>query len=99
MNIVVTGSSGYDLHYIPKGTFYPLFRFVLHPELTGWAYDSACGEQVYLVRGGDMEYPHSGIPYVLYETENAYVIAECYADDSAYTLQSVADSIDFTKFP
>ena len=96
---VVTGSSGYDLHYIPKGTFYPLFRFVLHPELKGWAYDSACGEQVYLVHGGDMEYPHSGIPYVLYETETAYVIAECYADDSAYTLQSVADSIDFTKFP
>ena len=96
---IVTGSSGYDLHYIPKGTFYPLFRFVLHPELTGWAYDTACGVQVYLVHGGDMEYPHSGIPYVLYETETAYVIAECYADDSAYTLQSVADDIDFTKFP
>lgn len=96
---VVTGSSGYDLHYIPKGSFYPLFRFVLHPELTGWAYDTACGEQVYLVHGGAMEYPHGGIPYVLYETDNAYVIAECYADDSAYTLQSVADDIDFSKFP
>ena len=96
---VVTGSSGYDLHYIPKGSFYPLFRFVLHPELTGWAYDTACGEQVYLVHGGAMEYPHAGIPYVLYETELGYVIVECYSDDSTYTLQSVADDIDFSKFP
>ncbi len=93
--------SGYtcDVHYIPKGTFYPLFRFVLHPELTGWAYDTACGEQVYLVHGGDMEYPHAGIPYVLYESELGYVIVEIYSNDDTYTLQAVANAIDFTKFP
>ena len=93
--------SGYtcDVHYIPKGTFYPLFRFVLHPDLTGWAYDTACGEQVYLVHGGDMEYPHAGIPYVLYESDLGYVIVEIYSNDDAYTLQAVADDIDFTKFP
>ncbi len=93
--------SGYtcDVHYIPKGTFYPLFRFVLHPELTGWAYDTACGEQVYLVHGGDMEYPHAGIPYVLYESDLGYVIVEILSNDETYTLQAVADDIDFTKFP
>ena len=88
-----------DLHYIPKGTFYPLFRFVLHPDLSGWAYDTVCGEQVYLVHGGDMEYPHAGIPYVLYESEQGYVIVEIFTNDETYTLQTVADDIDFTKFP
>lgn len=88
-----------DVHYIPKGTFYPLFRFVLHPDLNGWAYDTACGEQVYLVHGGDMEYPHAGIPYVLYESEQGYVIVEIFTNDETYTLQTVADDIDFTKFP
>ena len=88
-----------DVHYIPKGSFYPLFRFVLHPELTGWAYDTACGEQVYLVHGGEMEYPHAGIPYVLYESDLGYVIVEILSNDDTYTLQAVADDIDFTKFP
>ena len=72
---------------------------MLHPELTGWAYDTACGEQVYLVHGGDMEYPHAGIPYVLYESDLGYVIVEILSNDDTYTLQAVADDIDFTKFP
>ena len=97
-NLNLSGMSC-DVHYIPKGSFYPLFRFVLHPELNGWAYDTACGEQVYLVHGGDMKYPHAGIPYVLYESDLGYVIVEILSNDDTYTLQAVADDIDFTKFP
>lgn len=91
------GHSSYSLHYIPKGAFYPLFRFVLHPELEGWAYDAACGQQVYLVLGGEMAYPDTGFGYILYETDSAYLIVE--ADSDASRLQSIADDIDFTQFP
>lgn len=60
--------SGYGVHYIPKGAFYPLIQPVVNPELEGWAYDSACGEQVYIVPSGSNKYPVLSYCSIIYET-------------------------------
>ena len=90
--------SGYGVHYIPKGAFYPLIQPVVNPELEGWAYDSACGEQVYIVPGGPIDYPVLSYSSILYETDAAYVIVEVGGQGDAGSLQTVADDIDFTMF-
>lgn len=91
--------SGYYVHYIPKGCFYPAFHYVLHPDCRGWAYDTACGEQVYITLDGVMEYPVYPSNYILYETDTAYVIIQIEDGmNEAYRLELVADDIDFTKF-
>ena len=89
---------GYYVHYIPKGAFYPLIQPVVNPELEGWAYDSACGEQVYIVPGGPIDYPVLSYSSILYETDAAYVIVEVGGQGDAGSLQTVADDIDFTRF-
>ena len=87
------------VHYIPKGCFYPLMRYCLHPEMEGWAYDTACGEQVYITQAGEMVYPVGGYSTILYETDRAYVIAlNESGKNEPYYLELLADSIDFTKF-
>ena len=92
--------SGYYVHYIPKGCFYPTFHYVLHPDCRGWAYDAACGEQVYITLDGVTEYPVYPSNYILYETDTAYVIIQIEDGmNEAYRLELVADDIDFTKFP
>lgn len=90
--------SSYYVHYIPKGAFYPLIQPVVNPELEGWAYDSACGEQVYIVPGGPIDYPVLSYSSILYETDAAYVIVEVGGQGDAGSLQTVADDIDFTRF-
>ncbi len=90
--------SGYGLHYIPKGAFYPLIQPVVNPELEGWAYDSACGEQVYIVPSGPIDYPVLSYCSIIYETDSAYVIAYAPSGADAEYLQMVADDIDFTMF-
>lgn len=90
--------SGYGVHYIPKGAFYPLIQPVVNPELEGWAYDSACGEQVYIVPGGPIDYPVLSYSSILYETDKAYVIVEVSGPGDTGFLQLAADDIDFTMF-
>lgn len=90
--------SGYGVHYIPKGAFYPLIQPVVNPELEGWAYESACGEQVYIVPSGPNNYPVLSYCSIIYETDRAYVIAYAPGGADAGYLQMVADDIDFTMF-
>lgn len=90
--------SGYGVHYIPKGAFYPLIQPVVNPELEGWAYDSACGEQVYIVPSGPIDFPVLSYSSIIYETDSAYVIAYAPGGADAGYLQMVADDIDFTMF-
>ena len=88
-----------EVNYIPKGCFYPLMRYCLHPEAEGWAYDTACGEQVYITQAGEMVYPVGGYSTIIYETDLAYVIAlNESGQNEPYYLEMLADSIDFTKF-
>ena len=90
--------NSYHVHYIPKGAFYPLIQPVVNPELEGWAYDSACGEQVYIVPGGPIDYPVLSYSSILYETDKAYVIVEVSGPGDTGFLQLAADDIDFTMF-
>lgn len=92
-------TGGGELHYIPKGCFSPLVRFCLRPDMEGWAYNTACGEQVYIVQAGAIEYPVWDYSSIIYETDTAYVIiANNTGRNEAYFLEDMADSIDFTKF-
>lgn len=90
--------NSYHVHYIPKGAFYPLIQPVVNPELEGWVYDSACGEQVYIVPGGPIDYPVLSYSSILYETDKAYVIVEVSGPGDTGFLQMAADDIDFTMF-
>ncbi len=86
------------LHYIPKGTFYPLLRFALDEDGEAWTYESACGEQVSMAFGGEMEYPIFGYNYALYETDTAYVFLEFEEYMDAGKMEAAVDKIDFTVF-
>lgn len=95
--MIVYGAASYELGYIPKGSFFPGLRELLHPDAGGWAYETACGEQVYIALDGEMEYPRLPVPLALYETETAYVVLEFPGMTDAVTIQTLADNIDFTK--
>ncbi len=97
-SMIVYGSNSYELSYIPKGSFCPSLRGLLHPEAEGWAYDTACGEQISMTTDGSIEYPRLPAPAAVYETENAYVVLG-FMDANEATMQLCADNIDFTKFP
>ena len=97
-SMIVYGSNSYELSYIPKGSFCPSLRGLLHPEAEGWAYDTACGEQISMTTDGSIEYPRLPAPTAVYETENAYVVLG-FMDANEATMQLCADNIDFTKFP
>ncbi len=85
-----------DIYYIPKGDFFPLMPLFLTDEEKAWAYDTACGEQVFISVGGKAPYPLRSYSVILYETDNAYVLVS--AGGESYELEIAADSIDFTKF-
>lgn len=70
----------------------------MNPELEGWAYESACGEQVYIVPSGPNNYPVLSYCSIIYETDSAYVIAYAPGGADAGYLQMVADDISFTMF-
>lgn len=91
------GNGRFELTYIPKGCFCPVLRETLHPDAIGWAYDTACGEQVYICMDGEMVYPQFPSPVVLYETDSAYVVLSVYDNIDAARMQKYADIIDFTK--
>ena len=95
--MIVYGAASYELGYIPKGSFFPGLRELLHPDAGGWAYETASGEQVYIALDGEMEYPRLPVPLALYETETAYVVLEFPGMTDAVTIQTLADNIDFTK--
>ena len=94
---IFMGHASFELAYIPKGCFYPLL-VAPRAEGSGYAYDSACGEQVYIY-----SYVSSGYPtydaYIIYETDRAYVVATSLTGmpDLSY-IQNAADIIDFTMF-
>jgi len=93
------GHGSYTLHYMPKGCFYPLLRYFLTTDDTSWAYDTACGEQVFISNGGETQYPVPGMRSILYETDNAYVVVTVSGGKGeAYLLEMIADDIDFTVF-
>jgi len=86
------------LHYIPKGTFYPLLRFALDEDGEAWTYESACGEQVSMAFGGTLTYPIFAYNYALYETDTAYVFLEFREQMDAGKMEEAVDRIDFTAF-
>lgn len=86
------------LHYIPKGTFYPLLRFALDEDGEAWTYESACGEQVSMAFGGTLTYPIFAHNYALYETDTAYVLLEFEEQMDAEKMEATVDRIDFTMF-
>lgn len=92
------GSTSYQLTYVPKGSFCPVVRQMLHPEAEGWAYETACGEQVYITLDGEMEYPRFQTQFALYETDTAYVMIGPDGTGDAATMQLYVDNIDLTKF-
>ena len=84
------------LHYIPKGSLDPLFHPILKPESKGWAYDTACGEQVSISAVTEVSYPDTQTGYILYETDAAYVVIT--GPVEAYALEMLADAVDFRCF-
>lgn len=91
------GNLGGMLHYIPKGCFYPLFHPILKPDVEGWAYDAACGEQVSISAVTEVSYPDTQTGYILYETDAAYVVIT--GPTEPYALEMLADAVDFRCFP
>jgi len=93
------GKVGYNLHYIPKGCFYPLLMSFYSADVTSWTYEAECGEQVYISSGEQPPYPRWGQRSIVYETDNAYVIISVEGGTGeAYLLEMIADNIDFTAF-
>lgn len=94
---IVYGSGAFELTYVPKGSFCPVLKESLHPDSAGWAYETACGEQVYICLDGEMVYPRFPVPVALYETDTAYVVLTVSSNTDAAQMQMFADVIDFTK--
>lgn len=95
MNTFAHGT--YELAYIPKGCFYPNMP-LFDGELTGYAYNTACGEQVYIGRSSKSVRGNIPLSVLLYETEQAYVMVTISTADDQMLMQQHADSIDFTVF-
>ena len=91
------GTGGYNFHYIPKGCFYPLLMSFYSTDVTSWAYESACGEQVWISTGENPPYPKWPQSSILYETDTAYTLITT-GNAEAYLLEAIADNIDFTMF-
>lgn len=95
----VFGTGCCDLHYIPKGCFHPLLMTFHSSEAAGWAYESVCGEQVWISIAEQAPYPKWPKSSILYETDTAYVLVIKYdCIPEAYLLEAIADNIDFTMF-
>lgn len=92
------GSTGFDVTYVPKGSFCPVLNEFLHPDSNGWAYDTACGEQVYITLDGDIVYPRIPNASAIYETDTAYVILSYTGNPGAGMMQQFADVVDFGMF-
>ncbi|MBQ7895988.1 MAG: hypothetical protein IJ364_05470 [Oscillospiraceae bacterium] len=93
------GTGYYLVHYIPKGCFYPMLMSFHSTDVTSWAYETACGEQVWISTGENPPYPKIPQSSILYETDTAYVlITKEDGQNEAYLLEAVADNIDFTMF-
>lgn len=89
----------YEINYIPKGSFYPLLQALSGSDGTSWAYDTECGEQVFISFYDTDNCNEQGYACIIYETDNAYVVVDAYTgNEESYRLEAVADSIDFTKF-
>ena len=84
------------LHYIPKGSLDPLLHPILKPDAGGWAYDTACGEQVSISSVTQVSYPDTATGYILYETDTAYVVITGPAEP--FALEMLADAVDFRCF-
>lgn len=87
----------YSLSYIPKGSFFPALRFALDENGESWAYETACGEQVSIARGGTFQKSLMAYNYALYETDTAYTFLEFPESTDAVQMEALLDSIDFTK--
>lgn len=94
----IYGSTSFELAYIPKGCFCPILRESLHPDAAGWAYDTVCGEQVYICLDGERVYPRFPRPVVLYETDSAYIVLSYDGSADGAKMQLFADSVDFSAF-
>ena len=90
------GNLAGQLHYLPKGCFYPLFHPVMGRQGESWAYDAACGEQVNICVMAGAVYPDWDCGYILYETDTAYVVVV--GPTETYALQLLADAVDFSCF-
>lgn len=90
------GNLSGTLHYIPKGSLDPLFHPILKPDAGGWAYDTACGEQVSISSVTEVSYPDTATGYILYETGTAYVVITGPAEP--FALEMLADAVDFRCF-
>ena len=90
------GNLGGTLHYIPKGSLDPLLHPILKPDAGGWAYDTACGEQVSISSVTKVSYPDTATGYILYETDTAYVVITGPAEP--FALEMLADAVDFRCF-
>ena len=84
------------LHYIPKGSLDPVLHPILEPDSEGWAYDSACGEQVSICIAANVNYPELPTGYVFYETDTAYIVIT--GPTEAFALEMMADAVDFRCF-
>jgi hypothetical protein len=92
-------SAVYDLHYVPKGSFYPLISPIETDDMA-WRYDTSCGEQVFIAMGGSSSDPLEGYRCIIYETDTAYVLVMPFdvSKNEIYRMETLADAIDFTKF-
>lgn len=92
-------SAVYDLHYVPKGSFYPLIG-PLEADDMAWKYKTSCGEQVFISMGGNSADPLEGYRRIIYENDLAYVIVMPFdvSKNEIFRMETLADAIDFTKF-
>lgn len=81
------------VYYLKKGCFFTALDVDLpSAELPFWAYDTAWGGTVTIVRNG------SGPSYLLYETEAAYVLAVAWGLEPRF-LEERADGLDLSRLP
>jgi hypothetical protein len=92
-------SAVYDLHYVPKGSFYPLIGPIETDDMA-WEYNTSCGEQVFIAIGDNGSDPLEGYRCIIYETDTAYVLVMPFdvSKNEIYRMETLADAIDFTKF-
>ena len=90
-----TGPANTDVYYIPKGVLftYGIVMYNAFTILDTWQYVTAAGDAVTCVT------TNRSVGMILYETENAYVLAINHLTDGApANLQAAADQIFFSNF-